>query len=454
MFIREFAVWRAIPLLMLMILAACGGSPDAPQISNDDFEPVPRLVQSCELIISEAIRREKCSPADNSVCLLSAEYKPDDLNVNRIGNMNIGPLTEDTELDTSTSPTLLDEGVVWRSYTISSNASGELPVTLVTLGHVDLSGITPALDALTLDTATTPDCANGPPTALLVQSERGTQANITVNGVIVTVGTTAVITAERGDEMTVRAIEGLSVVSANSVTRVVRAGEQSTVALRGLRASGEPAPATADDSDFVSQLPLTILPNRVSPGARAANPQLQEIQAGTCEVNTEWTGEHTVTRGESLSRIAPNYGLTYLELQIGNCLLNPSRLNVGQVLRVPAQAITATPPVPQTASTPADSTAIPAQATVIVVPAGSDATPTATPLPPLTADRTDITAGECTSLRWRVSSAAEVYLDETVVSSSGSRQVCPELTTVYTLRIVFADGTQQTSTTAVFVSTN
>jgi hypothetical protein len=56
------------------------------------------------------------------------------------------------------------------------------------------------------------------------------------------------------------------------------------------------------------------------------------------------------------------------------------------------------------------------------------------------ADQTNITAGECTTLRWDVEYVQAVYLDGTGVTGHGTRRVCPAQTTTYTLRVVTADG--------------
>ena len=56
------------------------------------------------------------------------------------------------------------------------------------------------------------------------------------------------------------------------------------------------------------------------------------------------------------------------------------------------------------------------------------------------ADRTNIEAGECTTLRWDVEHVKAVYLDGEGVAGHDTRQVCPAQTTKYTLRVVTADG--------------
>lgn len=62
-------------------------------------------------------------------------------------------------------------------------------------------------------------------------------------------------------------------------------------------------------------------------------------------------------------------------------------------------------------------------------------TPTEIPLPEVTfgADSTALVRGECTILHWEVRNATAVRLDFEAVEASGTRQVCPSVTTVYRL---------------------
>lgn len=75
--------------------------------------------------------------------------------------------------------------------------------------------------------------------------------------------------------------------------------------------------------------------------------------------------------------------------------------------------------------------------------------PTQTPIPGIsfTADRTQINQGECATLNWSTENVQAVYLYEQGqtwqdhgVVGSGTRQVCPQQTTVYELRVVKQDG--------------
>ncbi len=56
------------------------------------------------------------------------------------------------------------------------------------------------------------------------------------------------------------------------------------------------------------------------------------------------------------------------------------------------------------------------------------------------ADRSTLAAGECTTLRWDAESVQGVYFGGAGVSGHGSRQVCPDVTTTYTLHVVLQDS--------------
>ncbi len=83
--------------------------------------------------------------------------------------------------------------------------------------------------------------------------------------------------------------------------------------------------------------------------------------------------------------------------------------------------------------------------------------PTSTPRPTSTsvpavavsfsAQAGQITAGECSTLRWQVDNAQAVFLDGQGVSGHASQQVCPRQTQTYELRVVSASGETRRSVT-------
>lgn len=57
--------------------------------------------------------------------------------------------------------------------------------------------------------------------------------------------------------------------------------------------------------------------------------------AAQCAPRADWLGVHTVQRGETMFRIARQYGISAWDLALGNCISNPNRIYAGQRLRVP-----------------------------------------------------------------------------------------------------------------------
>ncbi len=74
------------------------------------------------------------------------------------------------------------------------------------------------------------------------------------------------------------------------------------------------------------------------------------------------------------------------------------------------------------------------------------ATPTPTSPPPspqvqFWADNTNLGAGQCTGLHWRTQSVQAVYMNGEPVTGNEDRQVCPSVSTTYSLRVDHAGGT-------------
>lgn len=82
---------------------------------------------------------------------------------------------------------------------------------------------------------------------------------------------------------------------------------------------------------------------------------------------------------------------------------------------------------------------------------------TGTPLPPVsisfTADPTRLFVGQCATIQWQVTNAAQVFLDNAAVAASGSKRECPTRTTTYSLRVITLDNqTVQRSLTLTVVA--
>ena len=109
---------------------------------------------------------------------------------------------------------------------------------------------------------------------------------------------------------------------------------------------------------------------------------------------------------------------------------------------------------------------------VVVIPTPAPTpTPWPTPIPPpaatatpvaqmsLTADRTTINQGECTTIRWSVENVQAVWVypqgqpyQQFPRTGQGSEQVCPPVTTTYEMRVLMRDGTVQFRTVTVNVT--
>ena len=94
------------------------------------------------------------------------------------------------------------------------------------------------------------------------------------------------------------------------------------------------------------------------------------------------------------------------------------------------------------------------QETVVETPTSTPIPPTATPEPSATptatatrppevdfsVDATQLDAGGCTTLRWRVANITAVFLNEIGVVGEDAQQVCPAQTQTFTLRIIHPEG--------------
>jgi hypothetical protein len=235
-------------------------------------------------------------------------------------------------------------------------------------------------------------------------------------------------------------LAGNSVVSAHESTRILSSGSQLVVTLNSDKPLDEPIPLEQPDispailailpSDFVLPAPIAPPPSytaRPSITPSATPLSLTDIAIGTatpqatvCAPRLDWSGRYTIRRGDLLSQIARQYGLTLTELQEGNCISDPNRIPVGLTLNVPSD-VTLEP-----------SATLTLEATL---------TPSAVAF---RADKTTLKVGECTTLRWDVFNISAVFIEESATTGNNLVQVCPLVTTSYTLRVVYPDGTQTT----------
>ncbi len=395
------------PLLLLLIavLTACNATETAAPGEVTFVRVRDDSLTSCAQVIERAVDdASRCVAGANEVCSLHVAYDSSELPAYWRGQ-STAPLAEVESLGRGTFeavPTL------WRADIVKVSSTDGRVVTLVLTGDATLDGISPTLDSLSLSTPTREICPNVPPSGLLVQAPEQTQVVLNINGASITAGTTLFITADT--VLTVSTLAGSGVVSAQESTRIVPQGSAVDLPLTpDGRVDGPPADAMPYTDRVIALLAASLLPRPVELPDVPVNLQLLDIEDGTCAPE-EWTERYTVRRGDNLTSIASIFGLTATELQIGNCLENPNRLSIGQVLNVPTLPPTDTPTLPA----PTD-----------IALAVDDAT---------------IRLGECTTVRWATPQDATVFFEDTPVSSSNGRQVCPTQTTNYVLRVQRANG--------------
>lgn len=229
-------------------------------------------------------------------------------------------------------------------------------------------------------------------------------------------------------------LEGSGVIGYSGQTRILRAGAMAVVSfeeshvseaipydvaiLHGLRADLLARPIALPSSVYHPPTVVSVMaPSLLTQAA------LGTVLPTSCHIRADWTAEYRVQRGDNLSQIARLYGLSIDALQRGNCLDNPDRLRVGDLLRVPAN--TALPPTLPATGTPS----------AIAYRADADS----------------LAMGECTTIRWDILNVQAVFLDGEPVMAQGSREVCPAQTTRYTLTVVYPDASQATRQLTIMV---
>jgi hypothetical protein len=325
------------------------------------------------------------------------------------------------------------------------NLPGTLPgqaVTFILYGDSQLDDVNPAMNSVTLRTGIGEvGCESAPPAAMLVQSPSGEQVTMTINGAQVTIASTIHIQAEAQQGLTVSTFEGRADITAFNETKSAIAGERvsmpvdvNTLTVNGPPSDPEPFEIVERERSFIEVIERqntpadtpTPRPSPTGAGAQAGG------SGSSCVVRADWTATYTIASGDTLSRIAQRAGITLDELQRGNCIDDPDRIAAGQVLRVPRSLqpdVTFTPRATSTQSPTGTPTSAP---TATNAPAVGN--------PNLRADSTQISSGNCTTIRWDTVSQ-QMYF-EGQPTRSNSREVCPTSTTTYTLLVVDSDGNQ------------
>lgn len=427
----------SLGFLWVLLLSACAPQPrNTPQITQQPLVALTQGMNTCADLVSAALAQPAC---EGALCYVTVEFNPQSITENVLSRAALD-IAQTNGLPVSFIP-LLAESARWTRYTVRG-----ADFTLLLVGELALSGMTPTLDTpLTLfSSGSTPACEGAPPPMLLIQAADGAQPTLTLNGVTLSPNGTIQVWRTT-NTLEIATLEGLTAVSAQGVTRIVRDGNATRVTLVTDAASEAPLPAEPVSRATITAQVLATLPRALTISTLPVEAQIEQLQqGGECTPNPTWQGRYTVQRGDTLARIAPLYALNVAELQAANCITNPNRLSVGQILYVPAPAPTATT---DTAPLSASPTSAPVQTLAPLVTAPAEDT-----APIRTDAQAPLTAGACTQLYWNAPNAVSVFLDEQPVPLSGSQQVCPTVTTVYTLRTVNINGESSYYTAAVLIT--
>ena len=220
------------------------------------------------------------------------------------------------------------------------------------------------------------------------------------------------------NQMTIAALENVAIISVSGVTRIVQPGGQIEIPLaeNTLSAIAEPTLPEPYAINALWNAPLDQLPRIITlpdpivvESPVTAQPGLiLTIDIPSCPPPPEdWTGTYTIQRGDTLTRIASTHDITVDELQNANCLQNPNRIAPGDVLLVP-----------------------------VTIQAG------ASTLVTFSVQNDSLASGECTIITWQAEDARLVAFEGEAVSRSDSREVCPQVTTTYTLIVTLENGEQ------------
>ncbi|MCU0481871.1 MAG: LysM peptidoglycan-binding domain-containing protein [Anaerolineae bacterium] len=291
------------------------------------------------------------------------------------------------------------------------------PVTEVTIESLQCTRINATAPNIT--------CIDLPDNAVLMQIKSREPVTIRTsesNPINLTFNST-VYWQRNGALMTVAVIEGESVIGTPVGTRNLRTGQQITLSISQentvLAIPDAPAEVTVSVIEGMQQLTEapTLRPTNTPRPNRTPNPESTDF-VDDCTPNEDWTFTYVVNRGDTLTKIATQYGLTMAELQIGNCIQDPNRIFFGQELRVPTDGNSLVTP------------------NVAVI---------------LNADTRTVLLGECTRLFWSVDGARLVYLDDVPVAHYSEQQICPTESREYGLIVTFEDGSQNRYVTTITV---
>lgn len=218
-------------------------------------------------------------------------------------------------------------------------------VTFLLFGDTTMDGISGDMRAVTLSTGVgESQCKGAPPSSLLVQSPKGQEVTMNINGADISVGSTLYITAQQSAQMKIATIEGQASVTSDNVTQIVQPGAQVRLSLdANLKASSPPSAPEPFDTLAIQQAPLVMLERPVlvpqpivpsptpttapspTPGGANFRADSSNLKSGDCTtVRWDVTGAKTIifegqpTRASSSRQVCPTQTTTYTLLVTRN----------------------------------------------------------------------------------------------------------------------------------------
>jgi hypothetical protein len=253
----------ALTVLSVSVLAAQGGScpaliEEALTTVQDACAEIGRNQACYGNIALEAIPRDE-APA------FTFEQQGDLVNIADLQRLQLSSLDE----------VLGQWGIALMK--LQANLPDALPgqnVTVLLFGDVEMTNAVEADDdsltpmqAFTLRTGLgSAACEDAPADGILIQTPAGAGAvNLRANGVDIELGSTAYLTAQAGQFMTVSVMDGQGTVTADGVTVDVPAGMQTSIPLDDdLNADGEPSDPVPYDAAPLELLPIEVLPEAIT----------------------------------------------------------------------------------------------------------------------------------------------------------------------------------------------
>ncbi len=267
---------------------------------------------------------------------------------------------------------------------------------------------TPVLcNGYALKTEALPNCM-ATNSGTLIQTGLNQQSQIFIDTLELTIqGTTYIQPSD--NTLMIAVLEGTTLIGKqNSITTLY---ENQEITINEDMSLSEP---TAYDSDAIVALPINELARSVDIILPTPTIELIPTDAPECPRPADWIDEYTVKSGDTLTTIAQAIGESLTDLQTANCIDNPNSLRVGQILIVPQGAM----PTPQLAQTFTPSAVF------------------------FRTDNESITRGDCTMLRWDIQNIRTLMLDSVDVTGQTGAEICPTVTSTYTLTVSYFDDTQ------------